>query len=519
MSVYDDLIDHLDEPDEETVDAVIEDPVDNADTESSQNHDKKTLARIEELTKRLNDIKDEPVAKANNMDRNTEKYDLNKENNLLDPDVRAVYLEDIYVATPEDILSSPIPTTTTLSGILKNVNIDERLVCDFEPNHSVVMIKSNFGVKIHESYLPFIAAGEKKSTRGRKPKKKDQKKERKKQGSGECFNSQITFVVLTDKPDSKNASGYKEYKFKVFRNNKMQLPGGQPNCLDDIICANYEVLDILNETLHKGETDPAKMVKLTTLSPQMKNYKFFLKLNPGWMLDLYMLNKIFLMEQLKDKVVKNGKGVIKWHCTCEELRCNDCFYRKLSQEDEIVKIINIEDYFEDENDYDEVPLHPELFDIIYTLEDTKLAVRFSSPILGNPKKKIRVNIFPGSEIDEGYADGIQPGTWGGKINILGGFYEDITRQIYLYLMYFFDKYYDYVVFHKNAPSEIMYVIEDEDELPENIHQDLSIDEMWQRARNMFNVKLKIPELTDEDWKLASAELNAWHSYYITCCNT
>lgn len=374
---------------------------------------------------------------------------------LLDERVSNLYKTPLHDCN-DDILSPPISTTTTLSGILSNLVLDEHNINAFEPNDRVIIIESNFGTKMHSSIEGIIKpTATSKSTRGRKPKVKEKKKERKKQGSGKCFNSQITFVVKTDIVDSSTITGYKEYKFKVFRNNKEQLPGARPEYLSEILAANNEVIALLNQAFVPAD-NPNK-IKLVSLSACMKNYKFYLKMYPHQILDLGLLKQIFLIERLKDST--RGQytisDILKINCNCGEKICINCFNKDLLGDERLREVCDIDDSTS--------PPHPVIFDVRYTYEDTKMSIIFHTPLDDNPKKTIRVNIFPGNEIPTDYSEGIAEGTYGGKINILGALHESTTKEIYQYLLYMFDKYYNDVVVDRTITSSEYAIVVDNDD--------------------------------------------------------
>lgn len=474
-SVYDDIFDQLEcgviEESQCNAEAVSSStsssiPTDDSSVDTSIAN-KKTMAQIRAMKKELEKI-DTTIAVPEIGKQNTDDEIQEKRGNLLDPEELRIFLTDIIPAEKESkILSRPILATATISGVMDNVDIDEHNIDIFEPTDRVVVIESNFGRKEHPSYKDYVNANkQKKSTRGRKPKPKKPKKERKKQGSGKCFNSQVTFIVLSDIPDKTSPSGFKEYKFKVFRKNKQSLPGGNPENFYDVLTANYDLMDVLNTAFHPEETDPMKKVHLKSLCVEMKNYKFFLKMKKGEIIDLNLLKKIFLIEKIhrtteffNEEITKttkraDGTKVTKVYknlkCICKERNCNDCYNQSL------LAGINFDVSELDPN----IPDHPPIFDVGYTSEDSELFVRFSTPTVAKPDKTVRVNIFPGSDIPNDYSEYIEPGQYGGKINILGGLHEEDTIQIYEYLSYIFDKYYDQLIIDTNE-DEFEYILEEE----------------------------------------------------------
>jgi len=197
--------------------------------------------------------------------------------NMLEPEARAAFREE-SIYCENSVFSVPIVTTVTMEGKFSGVQFHEKdLTTKLKPTPRVVMIKSNYGKIALDGYEE--AAVKRKSNRGRKRKEK-QKKPRKHQGSGEDFNSQITFTVISGRDSTK------VYKIKVFRTGRIQLPGMQPAFIDDVIECLERVADIFNDLLK-----PPEPVQLVSLRPVMKNYKFVVK---------DMENKILKLSKLKE---------------------------------------------------------------------------------------------------------------------------------------------------------------------------------------------------------------------------
>lgn len=159
----------------------------------------------------------------------------------------------------------------------------------------------------------------------------------------------------------------KVYKFKVFRTGELQLPGVYQSAIDDVlICAN-KIVTLLSEFYPTA--------KLERLTPVMKNYKFVIKIPPTAILDL---------QKYSDKLLDSDYSE---HC-------------------------------------------PDIFMSKYTRMDTKLSLKFSTPITKNAQKKTRVNIF-----------------MKGKVNILGAYDATDTSRICEFLHYILvNNYKEIVVF-------------------------------------------------------------------------
>lgn len=302
-----------------------------------------------------------------------EVIEFDESNNVLDLNIRNDFKnESIYHET--DIFTEPVSTTNTMEGYLSNVSFHEKdLIVELIPSEDMVIYRCNYGIIKYENYTEPVKV--RKTNRGRKKKEKV-KKNRKKQGSGSDFNSQITFVtrsLLTDCVDGIVPYGTKVYKFKVFRTGKIQLPGVHQLNIDDVINCAKNIANVLNFHLHPFETNIAKITKVVNINPVMKNYKFAVKMPPSHIIDMDALRMLLSTE----------RG--------NQMRSED-----VEKE------------------------HPHIFMLKYNRQDTKLSIKFSTPIYKKPKKKTRINIF-----------------MRGKINVLGAFDSKTSYQICDYLHWLF----------------------------------------------------------------------------------
>jgi len=278
-----------------------------------------------------------------------------------------------------DLFTNPQPTTLTIDGFLTNVRMHENeLINVLEPTPTIVVLDCNFGTKIYPGYTPPVKV--KNTNRGRKRIIKP-KSTRKVQGSGRCFNSQLTFETLRSVVSKTGAT---TYKFKLFRNGRLQLPGAKPEIVEDIIEKAYLIVDVMNHSLHDGELDIGKKTNISNMNTVMKNYKFYTLLAKNQLIDLGALKKILLQHKI------------------------------LEQPDS--------------------PPRPPIIDVKYTGEDTNVSVIFSTPTAKKPSKYVRVNIY-----------------MSGKINILGSYYDLVTKQMCEYLYYIFKKHPEIIITKAEPP--------------------------------------------------------------------
>lgn len=193
--------------------------------------------------------------------------------NLLDPFAANLFASEFqpFVIGDLVVVTKPQTTMATIEGQISNIKfLESDLINMLETDATVVALDCNFGHKIHESYTKPVK--ERKSNRGRKA-KPVVKKERKKQGDGSCFNSQLTFSIR-----------YTEvYQIKLFRNGKIQIPHVRPEVLPEVILAARhvaKVCDIIPTTVDAPH-------ELININPTMQNYKFIFVLpTPNHKLDL-----------------------------------------------------------------------------------------------------------------------------------------------------------------------------------------------------------------------------------------
>ena len=332
-------------------------------------------------------------------------------NNVMNAEIRNQFKTEC-ILEESDIFTSPISTTNTMEGYLSNVSFHEReLIEELIPDEDLVMYRCNYGkIKLPEYIEPVKL---RKTNRGRKKKEK-KKKLRKMPGDGVDFNSQITFVVRSQIEPLESPDAYlKVYKFKIFRTGKLQLPGVHPHLIDDVIECTRKISQNINFHLHPGEIDPTRVTNIININPVMKNYKFILKLPMNHIIDMEVLRQILADErsaqfiQMVDADVNadvNADANADANATTAARDNTYTHARVLS------------------------PEHPKIFMLKYTRQDTKLSIKFNTPIYKKPKKMTRINIF-----------------MRGKINILGAFNTAVTRQICEYLEWIFRTYYKSLV--------------------------------------------------------------------------
>lgn len=150
------------------------------------------------------------------------------------------------------------PSTLTAQGSMSNVSFDEREIFDMlsDPRDNILMIGCNYGEKFNPNYV--IPEAAPRSGRGRKPKPKP-KTQRKPQGSGKYFSSQITFLIRH--PETSII-----YKIKLFRNGVFQVPGIKDPSMSDLVMPICILRDYLAYNFDED-------VQVLNFRAVMRNYK------------------------------------------------------------------------------------------------------------------------------------------------------------------------------------------------------------------------------------------------------
>jgi len=395
------------------------------------------------ITDQIRDIKP-PRKAAKTRAITVEVADFDSDNNILNPAVCDEF-KNGSIFNESDIFTHPVSTTNTMGGYISNVSFhEEELISEVMPDDHVVVYRCNYGIARHEGYTEPTKI--KKTNRGRK-KKERKRKARKKQGNGTEFNSQITFVfraaLAHDKlVDLSSIAGdtSKVYKFKVFRTGKIQLPGVHQYQTDDVIFCAKKIATILNFHLHPGESDPAKVSHVININPVMKNYKFVIKVPSRHIIDLGRLKTILFNERAKEN--------------CE---------------------------------------FPPIFMIKYTRQDTKLSVKFTTPIYKKPKKKTRINIF-----------------MRGKVNILGAFDSKVTTQICMYLHGIFEDHFGELMVPIGVPDMSSKI----EPWSENIHP-LTDDEYHTTLGESINWFPDLPQITNQEYDELMIICNSEYAMMMT----
>lgn len=298
--------------------------------------------------------------------------------NILNDEVRQRFFQE-KIMEPDDVFSEIISTTNTMGGLFSNIIFHEsELIEILEPNENVVGLVCNYGSKWYAGYeQPVIV---KTNNRGRKKKVKI-RRYRKRQGTGNEFNSQLTFVVQSKTIIDPNTKRYKLYKFKIFRPGEMQLPGIKQGHVNDVVVSVRHIEDLLRN-VESIKIDKTKEILCEYIRPVMKNYKFRTIIPKKSFLDLSLLKDILEDSPIVDDVVK-------------------------------------------------------IFFIKYARSDTKLSIKFLTPIHKKPGKTTRFNIF-----------------MKGKINILGAIEYGYTKSICEYLHNIISDKLDELIVHERYVKDV-----------------------------------------------------------------
>lgn len=262
------------------------------------------------------------------------------------------------------------PTTFGLSGELSGVMMNEEEIMPHLRGNlrfPCLGVWSNYGIEkipdfdaVIAKYGISLASSEKSKRIRAKKMERTGGHARKVQGSGACFCSSILFWIYSE-------SFKIVYKFLLFRTGKFNLPGTKPEMLRDIIdICNNALIPTLRRVFQTRAVSTGQLItqeseiNLVMLASVMKNYKWRRIIPPGCTLHLKKIAEIL------------NSGKIE--------RPYDVKYA------------------------------------LFEYGESKLPVKFVTPIHDREDKMIRVNIF-----------------LSGKINILGAHNSQVTKKICQYL--------------------------------------------------------------------------------------
>jgi len=192
------------------------------------------------------------------------------------------------------MFGSLYPSTLTIQGYFDDVYFDEKdLIHGIAPVGRILKLECNYGTSVNPDFKdPKLV---KKSNRGRKPKKK-KRTNRRIQGNGLHFNSQITFWV-------QSLNGLKIYKVKVFRNGTLAIPGGLSPDLSDV----KEIVSVVQSSLEDYIVDT---IVLRELYPIMRNYKF--EIMGGFYINMPVLHNLFVQKKEEHSIVNINYDVERY---------------------------------------------------------------------------------------------------------------------------------------------------------------------------------------------------------------
>ena len=187
----------------------------------------------------------------------------------------------------EYTISDLILSTITVEAKISNINFKEKELIELlslEDKSDIIKIGCNFKEYISDKYLE-LTKPVKKSNRGRKKKVKPLSN-RKVQGNGKYFNSQITFTIL----DSIDKNKF--YHLKLFTNGTIQIPYV---CNENIEIIKPIINIIINkiENLKNIKVNSDENIEIVYIKSIMRNYKFNL-IEPEIYIDLYKFQNILL---------------------------------------------------------------------------------------------------------------------------------------------------------------------------------------------------------------------------------
>ena len=209
--------------------------------------------------------------KKNNFKLTNDIDDLEHINNL----IKTLNLNDDLVIVEDDLIF--------INEFMK-INYFRSYKINENYDKDVLKIGCNYGECLSNLYLE-LTKPVKKSNRGRKKKVK-KLSNRKIQGNGKYFNSQLTFTIM-DKDDDKRF-----YHLKLFTNGTIQIPFV---CNEDIDSITYIIKKVINivKQFDEVKKDVDAEIEIDYIKSIMRNYKFNIA-DTSLFIDLNKFRKVIL---------------------------------------------------------------------------------------------------------------------------------------------------------------------------------------------------------------------------------
>ncbi len=148
----------------------------------------------------------------------------------------------------------------------------------------ILKIGCNYGECLSDLYLE-LTKPVKKSNRGRKKKIK-KLSNRKVQGNGKYFNSQLTFTIM----DNENIGRF--YHLKLFTNGTIQIPFVCNENIDSITYIIEKVINVIKQ-FDEVKKDVNEDIEIVYIKSIMRNYKFNI-IDTSLFIDLNKFRKVIL---------------------------------------------------------------------------------------------------------------------------------------------------------------------------------------------------------------------------------
>ncbi len=197
-----------------------------------------------------------------------------------------------------DLILSTITVEAKISNIsFKEKDLITKLSLD-QKSSDIIKIGCNYEEYISDKYLE-LTKPVKKSNRGRKKKIKPVSN-RKIQGNGKYFNSQITFTILDHIDKSKF------YHLKLFTNGTIQIPYVCNENIEIIRPIIKLVINLIND-INDIKVDINKDIEIIYIKSIMRNYKFNIS-EEEYYIDLNKFQNI--LTQFKQYQLNNNEEFI-----------------------------------------------------------------------------------------------------------------------------------------------------------------------------------------------------------------
>lgn len=255
----------------------------------------------------INKILENILILENSIEKNTtlSEYIFNYKS-LISDIIKIKDINDDYIINQEqytNTIKNEYNNINDLSINLDKLKIDfnmelENIKNDWDfINNFIIKIGCNYGEYISDKYVE-LTKKPIKSKRGRKPKIKT-KSNRRKQGTGKYFTSQMTLTIVSD---GINDIANKLYHIKIFVNGVIQIPSVTNENINIVIPYLQKIIGYFNKNIEFIKVNKEEEINIEFIKSIMRNYKFYIYNNTDFIYNIKL-------NELKNILLEN-KSII-----------------------------------------------------------------------------------------------------------------------------------------------------------------------------------------------------------------